>query len=197
MGYLKRTWAALVAKVDIPKPKAWPPPKDEQRVTELLEYGYKRDPVGDKIHTAFACLFMFALPLTSSAAAIAMGIICIHSLMRLQARGGQLSPISFFRFLVYTCVGAWSVLSMTWTSDLDMAQGHARSMRMVAMPVVLIPIARRWPLFIIFFLLGVALQNITQLSEVVGSWFMNGYDWKTGSPLFRPVGWDKHQAEKI
>jgi O-antigen ligase len=83
---------------------------------------------------------------------------------------------------------------MTWTSDLDMAQGHARSMRMVVMPIVLIPVARRWPLFIIFLLLGVALQNLTQLSEVVGSWFMNGYDWKTGSPLFRPVGWDKHQG---
>ena len=83
---------------------------------------------------------------------------------------------------------------MLWTSDIEMAQDHARSMRMVAIPLLLIPVARRWPLLLLFLLLGVAAQNLTQLSEVVGSWFMNGEDWRTGKPIFRPVGWDKHQG---
>ena len=183
--------------IDIPKPKAWPPPLlgDSQRVRALLEYGAKRDPVGDKIHTAFACLFMFALPISTYSASLSMWVVCAYSLIRLPSTWRTVVPLLrssvFWSILVW---GAWSLLSMIWTSELDMAQGHARSIRMVAIPIVLIPVARRWPLFIIFLLLGVALQNLTQLSEVVGSWFMNGHDWKTGSPLFRPAGWDKHQG---
>jgi len=182
--------------VDIPKPKAWPPPKTgSERATELLEYGFKRDPVGDILHTAFACLFMFALPISTYSASLAMWIICIYSLMRLPSTWRTIVPLLrssiFWSIIVW---GAWSLLSMLWTSDTDMAQDHARSMRMIAIPLLLIPVARRWPLFVLFLLLGVALQNLTQLSEVVGSWFMNGNDWKTDGPLFRPVGWDKHQG---
>ena len=186
--------------VDIPKPNAWPPPKvrDEQendRVQELLAYGYKRDPVGDKFHTAFACLFLFALPISTYSASLAMWIICIYSLMRLPSTWRSIVPL--LRSTVFWSIiawAAWSLLSMLWTSDIEMAQDHARSMRMVAIPLLLIPIARRWPLLLLFLLLGVAVQNLTQLSEVVGSWFMNGEDWRTGNPIFRPVGWDKHQG---
>jgi len=186
--------------VDIPKPKAWPPPRNgeefaSERTRELLEYGAKRDPIGDKFHTAFACLFIFCLPIATYPSSIAMWIICIYSLLRLPSTWRTLVPL--LRSIVFWSIilwGAWSILTMTWTSDIAMAKDHARSMRMICIPVLLIPIARRWPLFIAFGLLGVAVQNATQLSEVIGSWFMGGVDWKTGGALFRPVGWDKHQG---
>jgi len=186
--------------VDIPKPKTWPPPRKGdalaiERTQELLAYCYKRDPVGDKFHTAFACLFLFALPISTYSASLAMWIICIYSLMRLPSTWRTIVPL--LRSTVFWSMiawAAWSLISMLWTSDIEMAQDHARSMRMVAIPLLLIPVARRWPLLLLFLLLGVAAQNLTQLSEVVGSWFMNGEDWRTGNPIFRPVGWDKHQG---
>ena len=196
MGYLKRTWTALVAKVDIPKPTAWPPPKDEQRVTELLEYGYKRDPVGDKIHTAFACLCMFALPLDEVPSSIALLIMCIHSLMRLPSTWRTLTPL--YNSTVFRCMIAWSLwslVSILWSSNQAAGLDHAAALRMTLLPVVLWPVMRHWKYFLGAFLAGVFIQNTVQLSEFAGSWFLDGQDWLKGGQLGSMTGFEKHSGK--
>ena len=196
MGYLKRTWAALVAKVDIPKPTAWPPPKDEQRVTELLEYGYKRDPVGDKIHTAFACLFMFALPLTTASVSISMALLLGYSLLRLPTTWRTLTPLlrsKIFILLVGWC--AWSILSIAWSPATTVGLDMLKPLRMVFLIPILWPIMKHWKYLLLAFLTGVFLQNLVQISEVIGSLFLNGIDWKTGNRLSALVGLGSHTGK--
>ena len=115
--------------VDIPKPRAWPPPppEDTQRVTELLEYGAKRDPIGDKVHTAFACLFMFCLPLATESSGTATIILFVHSLLRLPTTWRTLTPL--LKSSVYWSILAWvlySTLSIAWSSDIPMGLGSCR-----------------------------------------------------------------------
>ena len=100
--------------VNIPKPKAWPPPRDgDERTGELLAYGYERDPVGDKVHTAFACLFLFCLPIDVYPTTIATWVLFIYSAMRLPSTWRTLTPIcnsTIFRMMFVWA--AWSLLSI-------------------------------------------------------------------------------------
>ena len=199
--------------VDIPKPKCWPPPKvgDEQendRVQELLAYGYKRDPVGDKIHTIFACIFMFCLPLATGPASVSMALLFGYSLLRLPTTWRTLTPL--VKSSVYWSILAWviySTISISWSSDKTMGWDHASSMWLMAVPipVLLCPVLRKWKWFIAAGLAGVFLQNIFQLSEIVGSWFLDGNDWiSIVKNLFRdeplptillePIGLGKHHG---
>ena len=185
--------------VDIPKPRAWPPPplEDTQRVTELLEYGAKRDPVGDRVHTWFACLFLFCLPLHTIAAGISMAILFGYSLLRLPTTWRTLTPL--LKSSVYWSILAWvlfSTLSIAWSSDKTMGWDHASSMWRMAVPIPLLlwPVLRRWKRFIIAGLLGVCLQNMFQFSEIVGSWFLDGQDWIWRKTLDRPSGLTKHNG---
>jgi len=190
--------------VDIPKPKAWPPPKkgDEfasERVSELLEYGAKRDPIGDKVHTVFACIFMFCLPLATAPASISMAILFGYSVLRLPTTWRTLTPL--VTSSVYWSILAWAIystISISWSSDKTMGWDHASSMWLMAMPipVLLWPVLRKWKWFIAAGLAGVFLQNMFQLSEIVGSWFLDGNDWITGKVLSTNgyIGFDKHQG---
>jgi hypothetical protein len=45
------------------------------------------------------------------------------------------------------------------------------------------------------FLTGVFLQNLVQISEVIGSLFLNGNDWKTGNRLSALVGLGSHTGK--
>jgi O-antigen ligase len=187
--------------VDIPKPKAWPPPRDgdesaNKRTRELLDYGVKRDPIGDKFHTAFACFFMFVLPIDTYPTTIATFILFIYSVMRLPSTWRTLIPISnstIFR-LVFAWT-AWSLLSITWSSNQAAGLDHAGAMRMVLLPLALWPVMRHWKYFLGAFLLGVLFQNFVQLSEVVGSWFLNGNDYVTGGKLGSISGIEKHSGK--
>jgi O-antigen ligase len=183
--------------VDIPKPKAWPPPKDgTERVNELLEYGYKRDPVGDKVHTWFACLFLFCLPLDVYPTTIATWALFIYSVMRLPSTWRALTPLynaSIYRLMIAWT--AWSILSIAWSPNLYVGWDHAGALRMVLLPIVLWPVMRHWKYFLGAFLMGVLLQNCVQISEVVGSWFLDGRDWLTGEMLSSPSGWETHTGK--
>jgi hypothetical protein len=194
--------------VDIPKPKAWPPPKDSCDIQKLVSYGYERDPIGDKVHTWFACLFLFCLPLATGPASISMAILFVYSLLRLPTTWRTLTPILNSR--VYWSVLAWalySTISIAWSSDRTMGWDHANSMWLMAVPipVLLWPILRKWKLLIAMGLAGVFLQNLFQLSEFVGSWFLDGNDWisivknrfrEDAIEVYfaRPIGLDNHEG---
>ena len=159
--------------VDIPKPKAWPPPPEgSSRATELMEYGAKRDPIGDKFHVAFACLFMFALPIDTYPTTIATWILFIYSVLRLPSTWRTITPIynaTIFRFAF--AWAAWSLLSIIWSSNQAAGLDHAGALRMVLLPVVLWPVMRQWKYLLMAFLVGVLLQNLAQITEFVWSWF--------------------------
>ena len=196
--------------VDIPKPKAWPPPslKDSDGVQKLLAYGYQRDPVGDKVHTMFACLYLFCLPLTTAPASTSLVILFVHSLLRLPTTWRTLTPL--LKSSVYWSIIVWalySTLSIAWSSDRTMGWDHAGSMWITAIPIPMLlwPVLRRWKWLIAAGLAGVVVQNLLQLSEIAGSWFLDGNDWisivknkfkDTPIPitLERPIGLDNHEG---
>ncbi|MDP7004915.1 MAG: hypothetical protein QF718_01720, partial [Phycisphaerales bacterium] len=122
--------------VDIPKPKCWPPPKDAEGVQKLMAYGFQRDPIGDKIHTIFACLFMFCLPLATAPASTSMAMLFGYSLLRLPTTWRTLTPL--VKSSVYWTFLAWviySTVSIAWSSDKTMGWDHASSMWLMAMPI--------------------------------------------------------------
>lgn len=183
---------------DIPKPKAWPPPtvEDTKRIQDLLEYGFKRDPIGDKFHTAFACLFMFCLPLDTYPTSFAMWILVIYSLLRVPSTWRTLVPLSkspAMRILIFWTV--WSLLSILWSSDKPAGIDHAGAFRMALLPIVLWPIMGHWKLLLGAFLAGVLMQNLTQLSELIGSFFLDGKDWLTGIRVSSLRGAEKHSGK--
>ena len=52
-------------RLDLPKPAAWPPPRDPATVAEALAYARRRDPIGDWAHTILALMYLAAMPLGS------------------------------------------------------------------------------------------------------------------------------------
>ncbi|MFT4592398.1 MAG: O-antigen ligase [Phycisphaerales bacterium] len=184
--------------VDVPKPKAWPPPVpgDSQRATALLEYGAKRDPVGNKIHTAFACLFMFCLPLDAAPTSISMALLFGYGLLRLPTTWRTLTPLlrsTIFILLVGWCV--WSTLSIFWSPATAVGLDMLKPLRMVFLIPVLWPIMKHWKYLLLAFLTGVFLQNLVQISEVIGSLFLDGNDWRTGERLSALAGLGNHTGK--
>ena len=186
--------------VDIPKPKCWPPPKvgDEQendRVQELLAYGYKRDPVGDKIHTIFACIFMFCLPIDTVPSAVASAILIGYAVLRLPSTWRTITPAlnsKIFMFLI--AWAGWSVVTILWSSDKLVGLDHAKALRMVLLPVVLWPVMRHWNYLLVAFLAGVLLQNILQLSELIATIF-GIENWLSSLDIRYFRGFEKHSGK--
>jgi len=88
----------------------------------------------------------------------------------------------------------WSLLSITWSSNQAAGLDHAGALRMVLLPMVLWPVMRHWKYFLISFLVGVLLQNIVQMSEIV-SWLLTGEDWLTESTIGNLSGFEKHPGK--
>lgn len=195
--------------VDIPKPRAWPPPQvGTQAYKKLLAYSAKRDPVGDKVHTWFACLFLFCLPLATAPASISMALLFGYSLLRLPTTWRTLTPL--IRSKAYLALFAWvlySTISIAWSSDKTQGWDHVESMWLMAIPIPILlwPILRKWKWLLAAGLIGVFLQNTLQISELIGSWFLDGDDWisivknkfredKIVVYFARPIGLDNHEG---
>jgi len=172
--------------VDIPKPKAWPPPKDPEGIQKLLSYGFRRDPVGDKVHTIFACLFMFCLPVATAPASISMAVLSVYSLMRLPSTWRGLTLIgnskAFWAMLAWA---SWTVLSITWSSDPEQGLDHVKAMWALGLFFVLPPVLHNWRFLLGAFLLGVAVQNAAQIVQIVQA-------WQGGVTPIRPSGFNGH-----
>jgi hypothetical protein len=181
--------------VDIPKPKCWPPPKDAEGVQKLMAYGFQRDPIGDKIHTIFACLFMFCLPIDTVPSAAASAILIGYAVLRLPTTWRTITPAlnsKIFMFLIAWT--GWSVVTILWSSDRLVGLDHAKALRMVLLPVVLWPVMRHWSYLLIAFLAGVLLQNMLQLSELIAPMF-GIENWLSSLDIRYLRGLEKHSGK--
>ncbi len=172
--------------VDIPKPRAWPPPKNQKDIQKLLTYSYLRDPVGDKIHTLFACAFLFCLPLDTLPASISMIVLSAYSILRTPTTWRMYSL--FARSLLFWSIVAWAswtVLSITWSSDPEQGLDHAEAMWALGLFFVLPPVLHNWRFLLGAFLLGVAVQNAAQIVQIMQA-------WQGGETPRRPSGFNGH-----
>jgi O-antigen ligase len=184
--------------VDIPKPTAWPPPSldDSEEVQKLIAYGYERDPIGDKVHTAFACLFLFSIPQGSGVASVTLALLAGYSVLRIASTWRTLTPL--YNSIIYRLLLAWifwSLLSLLWSPEPGTGLDVAGTFRMVFLPLVLWPIMRQWKYLLLAFLGGVFVQNMFQLSELIVSWFSGGEDWIWKGPLKSLRGTDIHTGK--
>jgi O-antigen ligase len=174
--------------VDIPKPSPWPRPKPDEteRIQKLMSYAQERDPIGDKIHTIFACLFMFSLPLATAPASISMAALSVYSLMRLPSTWRGLTLIGNSKVLWAMLAWAgWTVLSITWSSDPEQGLDHAEAMWALGLFFVLPPVLHNWRFLLGAFLLGVAVQNGVQIMQLTKALQM-------GRIYVRPSGFNGH-----
>lgn len=188
MGYLKRTWAALVAKVDIPKPKAWPPPEpgDQQRVSELLEYGAKRDPVGDKVQSLFLALFLFMLPIDTVPASVAFIALVIHSILRTPSTWRCVIPLCRAKgYLVIFLWPLWLVISLLWSTNPTQGIDHAGALWALTILIICMPLLQHWRVVVAAFLAGVFFQNCAQLTQLIYGILTDVHDLRLG-------GFNKH-----
>ena len=180
---------------DVPKPNCWPPPDNATDAKALFMYAKSRDPKGDLTHCIFASVFLFCLPLDSAPASISLAILSIFSFIRLKFtwRTYALFCRSKIVFALFTW-SIWMTISILWSTDKDMGFDHASSLWIMAIPTFLLiwPIIERWTPLLVSFLLGVALQNCLQLSEVLFAFMNHGIDWITGKEIYRPSGLANH-----
>lgn len=152
----------------VPKPQCWPPSHASGRQAELLAYAAARDPVGDCWHTIFAAAFLFCLPLASTPAGIAMGVLGAYWLLRLPTTWRCMTPLLTSRLTwvvaVWVC---YTGLSILWSPDPELGRAHIGAMRMLAIPMLLLPVLPHWRWLLGAVIAGVFVQNSVQISQVV------------------------------
>ncbi len=109
------------------------------------------------------------LPLAPAPASISWVILLVAFLIRLpwifkHCVPLLLQPLAYVFFLF----ALWTGLSMIWSLDPETGFRHWEPMRVLITPLLLWPVLDRLPWLIIFFLVGVATQNILQLIDITG-----------------------------
>lgn len=139
---------------------------DGTRWRELIDDAERRDPLGHAAHLALGLLFLFAMPLGTAASNIISLPLLIVALLRVRSCG----PI-YARVLQWPpawlaiLLGAWSALSITWTSDAELAGRWLASMRLLILPLVIAPLLGRSALLAGALLAAITLQSIIQCGE--------------------------------
>ena len=182
---------------DVPKPACGSAPTDVAGTNELLDFARARDPIGDKTHTFFACLFFLCLPVATAPASIAMAALVLQSIVRIPATWRVLSPLLLYKtYLVVLMWGLWSTMSIFWSTNQTMGYDHASSMWSMALllPMLLFPVIRRWKLFLGCFLVGVCFQNLIQVGQLILPHLDIGYNTLFPEPKshLRPSGLTSH-----
>ena len=160
--------------VDIPKPSTWPRPKPDEteRIQKLMSYAQERDPIGDKIHTIFACAFFVTVPFNIPAASITFSVLVFYWLIRLPSTYRTLSLLTTNTIVIYLLLWfCWLSLSLLWSNNIDNGLDHLRSSRMMFLPILLWPIMHNWKKLVISALVGVAILNALQISDFLISVF--------------------------
>ncbi len=166
---------------DVQKPVTCP--------SQLVSDARKQDPRGDRLHVGFAALFMFCLPIDTAPASISWCILAGFVALRLLLHGAvrrSLSPL----LRSWTCWAiamwaAWTILTIAWSSDPLTGLIHARALRMILLPALLFPVLTRWRILLGALLVGVAMQGLMQVGELVLA-------FSRGALLTRPSGLMDH-----
>ena len=173
--------------VNIPKPTAWPPPLiGSQRANDLLEYGAKRDPVGDIVQAYLAALFMFTLPIDTAPASIAYIAVVVHGVLRTSSTWRTFIPLVNSKiYQLFFLWVAWLLISLFWSDDPQQGLDHAKALWATSLLFVFLPLVKHWKLFVSAFLCGVFLQNCAQITQIIQGLI-------TDIPVSRPGGFNKH-----
>ena len=182
---------------EVPKPVCGSNPTDAAGMNELLDFARARDPIGDKTHNFFACLFFLCLPVATAPASIAMAALVLQSIVRIPATWRVLLPLFLYKtYIIVLMWGVWSTVSILWSTNQIMGFDHASSMWSMALllPLLLFPVIRRWKLLLGCFFIGVCFQNMSQVGQLILPHL--GFEYNTFFPEpkshLRPSGLTSH-----
>ncbi len=162
---------------------------ERDRAAAAFERMHRRDAIGDKIHTALACLAAFGLAGPTSAVEIAYLPLLVFFFVRVVNAGptwihwlGQ--PV----MLGALALAAWQAISLAWSGDRWLGLDHLGSLRWLAIGVLFWPVIERRRAIVAAFALGMLAGNASQLAHAVGT--AAQIDWLTfPRAKFRNSGW--------
>jgi O-antigen ligase len=156
-------------RTDLPKPQAWPPPRDEDGIAAGLRYAREHDPVGDRVHLALALAHLVMLPLVTVGSSITFGLLAVYAFVRIPHTWRCYTALVRAR-VVYTLAAwtAWSFVSLAWSRDVAQGLDELGATRMILLPLLLWPLVERAGWLIAAALAGVAGQNVAQALQLLG-----------------------------
>ena len=120
-------------RLDLPKPAAWPPPRDPTTVAEALAYARRRDPIGDWAHTILALMYLAAMPLAPALTAVTGVGLAGYAILRLPHTWRTYTVLLRDPILwILVAFVSWYALSLTWSSDPAQGRDELRAARAVA-----------------------------------------------------------------
>ena len=154
----------------------------------MLRYVRLRDPVGQQVHTALACLYLFLLPLQTAPKDILFVMLTGYALLRLP------NTWRCYTVLLRDSVGwlmlawlLWHAAAVLWS--LDPAEGvkELRSHRIILTPLILWPVIDRLTWMVIALLIGVFGQNMVQLLQALRLFGFEPNQWGRLRGLIHPI----------
>jgi O-antigen ligase len=146
---------------------------EELETARLLSDAKSRDPLGYRLHVAFAMLYLFVLPIATSAEGISFAILIVCALVRLRStwptyRALARDKVLWLFFITAVILG----LSTLWIGDgidresaVDEGLTELKAFRVIALPLALWPVLEAAPFLIAAFLLGVFGLDLIQLAQ--------------------------------
>lgn len=133
-----------------------------------VAYARKRDPVGDRFHVAFACIYLACAGIATSAEAISFALLVVYAFARGHALWRAWMPLMTSRLLWGLAAWvAWELLSLAWSPDraagLEMLGGTRGALLLLA----LFPIRDRWRLLLGGLFAGLAVQCLIQFGQTL------------------------------
>lgn len=151
---------------DLPAPPVWPPPLEREAVLATLSYARERDPIGQRVHLAFALFFMASIPFMTALSSISYALLVGYSLLRLPNIWRCYPPLlrigTFWTLCAFT---AWLGVSCLWSEAPFQGLDELKAARVILIPMALWPVLERLTWLMIATLLGVVAQNGSQLLQ--------------------------------
>lgn len=148
---------------------AWPPPGEPRSFWALHAWVRERDPLGHRVHTALAALYLLLLPLATMPKEPAFALLLLYALLRLRHTWRLYSAL-LREPLTWALLAwaAWQAASMLWSREPVEGFDEFQAMRMLATPLLIWPILDRAPKLIAAFLVGLFIMNLVQVSQLAG-----------------------------
>ncbi len=150
----------------IPAPPAWPPPRDRAGVDAVIGFARRRDPVGDRVHAAFAYAYLVMLPLWIQGSAVTFALLVGYALLRAPSTWRCYPALLRMPVLgAFAAWIAWAAVAIAWSDDPGQGWDEVQAARVILTPLALWPILDRVPRLIGAALIGVAAHNGVQLLQ--------------------------------
>jgi O-antigen ligase len=149
---------ALMRKLD--------PPADSASFIECIDWAARRDPIGHRVHFAFAIAALALIPLSSSLATIGSTVLLAYAALRFPTlrhtwRGLPRNPCLLFVVALF----AWLCITLLWSPDSEHGLRLLRGSRYILLVPALVPLMRHARLLLFAICAGVFLQNAVQFLQ--------------------------------